>query len=93
MADKIEIVRPDEAEMCPVGLHVVKGHTRICKSGRETWVDPHPAKNRTHDIIVLLEENLQFIYWHNLQQFPNLPTVFGFSSHNELDKILDNKIK
>ena len=88
MADELEIVRPKDERMCPIGLHIVQGHKRTCGSGRKTWVDIHPARNHTHDIIVLLEENLQYIFWNSAHEFPLLPSVFGFSAHNELDPLI-----
>ena len=87
MNDDIEIIRPPENEMCKVGYHLVRGHQRVCESGTNTWVDTHIRKNRGKKTIYL-SENLLFIYWNNKKKYPLLKTIKGFSSHNEIDSVI-----
>lgn len=84
---KIVINRPPNAEMCPLGFHVVKGHWRTCASGTVTWVDTHLRKNRGK-ITMYLFENLQFLYWNNAKKYPKINAIKGFPGHHNLDGVI-----
>lgn len=83
----IKIKRPKNNEICPVGYHVVKGHYRDCSSGTKTWVDAHLRKNRGKKSM-LLEENIHFLYWNNEKKYKKINGIKGFSTHHELDPII-----
>ena len=84
---KIVLHRPSNAEMCPLGFHVVKGHWRTCVSGTVTWVDTHLRKNRGKTTMYLFE-NLQFYYWNNTKKYPKINAIKGFPAHHNLDGVI-----
>lgn len=83
----IEVKRPKKSEMCPVGYHVVKGHSRTCHSGTKTWVDAHIRRNRGKRSLYL-SENLLFLYWNNEKKYPKLKAIKGYPGHHNLDPII-----
>lgn len=87
MRKNIKITKPKTSLMCPPGSHVVRGHYRICKSGTRTWVDTHIRRNRGKKIM-LLSENLLYLYWNNKKAFDKIKAVKGFHSHHELDPVI-----
>jgi hypothetical protein len=86
MGNKIIINKPDDSEMCPVGEHVVRGHTRHCEKS-DTWVDTHFRKNRGRKKMYL-SENLLYIFWKNKRSYSQLNTIYGFSPYNEIDDLI-----
>jgi len=85
--NQIKVKQPRNSEMCPVGYHVVKGHYRECASGTNTWVDVHLRKNRGKKAL-LLEENIQFLYWNNNNKYKKINGIKTFPAHHELDSII-----
>lgn len=84
---KIVLHRPPNAEMCPLGFHVVKGHWRTCASGTVTWVDAHKRRNRS-EIVMHLFENLLFLYWNDTKKYPKINAIKGFPGHHNLDGVI-----
>lgn len=87
MSKKIKITKPNKNSICPLGSHVVRGHYRICKSGTRTWVDAHIRRNRGKKVM-LLSENLLYLYWNNKKTFKKVKAVKGFPPYHELDPII-----
>jgi hypothetical protein len=85
--------KPDSREMCPPGYHVVRTHTRVCKSGSVTTVDAHTRKNRKSTASVLLKENIFFLYWNSNTPFKPLPIIPGFPRKDEYDGLIQFWLK
>jgi len=79
--------RPPLLKMAPPGFHVVKRHARITKDGITYYVKAHIRTNRGKKI-VLLPENILFLFWHGDQEYPSLGTVKGFPDYAELDSVI-----
>jgi hypothetical protein len=79
--------RPPTLKMAPPGSHVVKRQARISKNGIKYFVKAHLRKNRGKKI-VLLPENLLYLYWHGDQEYPNLGKVKGYGEFPELDSVI-----
>jgi hypothetical protein len=73
--------------MAPPGSHVVKRQARISKNGVKYFVKAHRRKNRGKKI-VLLPENLLYLYWHGDREYPALGKVKGYGEFPELDSVL-----
>ncbi|HXH76764.1 MAG TPA: transglycosylase SLT domain-containing protein [Bacteriovoracaceae bacterium] len=74
-------------KMAPPGSHVVRRQARISKFGIKYYVKAHIRKNRGKKI-VLLPENLLYLFWHGNQNYPSLGTVKGYSEFPELDSVI-----
>lgn len=79
--------RPPVLLMAPPGFHVIKRHAKISKYGIKYFVKAHIRKNRG-DKIVLLPENILFLFWHSDLDYPSLGTVKGYDEHPELDSVI-----
>lgn len=79
--------RPPLLKMAPPGSHVVKRHARITKDGVTYFVKAHIRKNRDKKI-VLLPENILYLYWHGDQDCPRIGTIKGFAEFPELDSVI-----
>jgi hypothetical protein len=73
--------------MAPPGSHVVKKQARISKNGIKYFVKAHIRKNRGKKV-VLLPENLLYLYWHGDRVYPNLGKVKGYGEFPELDSVI-----
>ncbi len=72
--------------MCRPGFHLVRGHSRVCKTGTKTWVDAHIAKNPLRNgIRILLSENLLYLYWTSAKRYKNLKPAKGFKAGEDFD--------
>ena len=81
------IKRPPTLKMAPPGHHVVKRQAKISKKGVKYFVKAHRRKNRGKKI-VLLPENILYLYWHGDTDFPRLGAVKGYAEHPELDYVI-----
>ncbi len=81
------IKRPPTLKMAPPGSHVVKKQARISKNGIKYFVKAHLRKNRGKKV-VLLPENLLYLYWHGDREYPNLGKVKGYEEFPELDSVI-----
>jgi hypothetical protein len=81
------IKRPPTLKMAPPGHHVVKRKAKISKKGVKYFVKAHRRKNRGRKI-VLLPENILYLYWHGDTDFPRLGPVKGYAEHPELDSVI-----
>ncbi len=79
--------RPPTLKMAPPGSHVVKQFIKISENGVKYYVKAHIRKNRGSKI-VLLPENILYLYWHGDLDYPNLGTVQGYSKYSELDSVI-----
>lgn len=79
--------RPPTLKMAPPGFHVVSRQARISKTGIRYYVKAHVRKNRGQKI-VLLPENLLYLFWHGDQDYPAIGPVHGFSDYEELDAVI-----
>ena len=79
--------RPPLLKMAPPGYHTVERCAKVSKDGIKFFVKAHIRKNRGQKI-VLLPENILYLYWHGDRDFPNLGTVKGFSEYSELDSVI-----
>lgn len=79
--------RPPTLKMAPPGSHVVKKQARISKNGIKYFVKAHIRKNRGKKV-VLLPENLLYLYWHGDREYPNLGKVKGYGEFPELDSVI-----
>jgi hypothetical protein len=79
--------RPPIIRMAPPGYHVVKRHARISKYGIKYFVKAHRQKNRGKNI-VLLPENILYLYWHSDTSPTKLGKVKGFQEYPELDSVI-----
>lgn len=79
--------RPSLLKMAPPGSHIVKRHARITKDGITYFVKAHIRKNRGKKI-VLLPENILYLYWHGDQEYPRIGTIKGFAEFPELDAVI-----
>lgn len=79
--------RPPLLKMAPPGSHVVKRHARITKEGVTYYVKAHIRKNRGKKI-VLLPENILYLYWFGDQDHPRIGTIKGFAEFPELDSVI-----
>jgi hypothetical protein len=79
--------RPPLLKMAPPGSHIVKRHARITKDGITYFVKAHIRKNRGKKI-VLLPENILYLYWHGDQEYPRIGTIKGFAEFPELDAVI-----
>ncbi|HXH76003.1 MAG TPA: transglycosylase SLT domain-containing protein [Bacteriovoracaceae bacterium] len=73
--------------MAPPGSHVVKRHLKVSSNGIKYYVKAHIRKNRGKKI-VLLPENLLYLYWHGDHDYPALGTVKGFEEFPEFDQAI-----
>jgi len=74
-------------KMAPPGHHVVSRQIRISKTGIKFYVKAHVRKNRGRKI-VLLPENILYLYWHGDQEYPLLGKIKGFEEFSELDSVI-----
>ena len=74
-------------KMAPPGCHVVKRQARISKSGIKYYVKAHIRKNRGQKIL-LLPENILYLFWHGEDEFTRLGKVKGYPEHPELDAVI-----
>jgi soluble lytic murein transglycosylase-like protein len=82
------ITRPATMKMAPPGSHVVARQARISKNGIKYFVKAHIRKNRGKKV-VLLPENLLYLYWLGDQEYPNLGKVKGYGDFpDDLDPFL-----
>ncbi len=81
------VKRPPTLKMAPPGSHVVKRQARITKKGIKYYVKAHIRKNRGKKI-VLLPENLLYLYWHADLEFADLGMVKGYAEFPELDSVI-----
>lgn len=81
------IRRPPTLKMAPPGSHVVTRQTRISKNGVKYFVKAHVRKNRGKKI-VLLPENLLYLFWHGNNEYPTIGAVKGFPEFPELDTVI-----
>ena len=79
--------RPPTLKMAPPGHHVVERQAKISKNGIRYFVKAHRRKNRGKKI-VLLPENILYLYWHGDQEYPRLGTIKGFAEYPELDSVI-----
>jgi len=79
--------RPPLLKMAPPGSHIVKRHARITKDGITFFVKAHIRKNRGKKI-VLLPENILYLYWHGDQDYPRIGRIKGFAEFPELDAVI-----
>src|SRR3989344_7764731 len=73
-----KLEKPNSAEMCQPGFHVVRGHQRVCHSGTTTWVDAHVRKNRGKIRPGILKENIYFLFWNSKKKYSSLEEITGF---------------
>lgn len=73
--------------MAPPGHHVVEKQARISKNGIKYYVRAHIRKNRGSKI-VLLPENILYLFSHGDQEYPRLGKVKGYPEHPELDSVI-----
>ncbi len=81
------ISRPATMKMAPPGSHVVARQARISKKGIKYFAKAHIRKNRGKTI-VLLPENLLYLYWHGDHEYPALGKVKGYAEFSELDSVI-----
>lgn len=81
------VKRPPTFKMALLGSHVVKKQARISKNGIKYFVKAHIRKNRGKKV-VLLPENLLYLYWHGDREYQNLGKVKGYGEFPELDSII-----
>ena len=81
------IKRPPTLKMAPPGHHVVERQAKISKNGIRYFVKAHRRKNRGKKI-VLLPENILYLYWHGDHDYPHLGKVKGFAEYPELDSVI-----
>lgn len=73
--------------MAPPESHVVKRHAKITAEGVKYYVKTHHRKNRGKRI-VLLPENILYLYWHGDQDSPRLGAIQGFPEFTEIDSVI-----
>ena len=81
------IKRPPILKMAPPGSHVVTRQARISKNGIRYFVKAHVRRNRGKKI-VLLPENLLYLFWHGDHEYPTIGAVKGFPEFPELDAVI-----
>lgn len=81
------IKRPPTLKMAPPGYHVVTRQARISKNGIRYFVKAHIRRNRGKKI-VLLPENLLYLFWNGDHEYPSIGTVKGFPEFPELDAVI-----
>ena len=81
------IKRPPTLKMAPPGYHVVTRQARISRNGVRYFVKAHPRKNRGKKI-VLLPENLLYLFWHGDLEYPTIGAVHGYPEYQELDAVI-----
>jgi hypothetical protein len=82
-----KLKRPPTLKMAPPGPHVVKRHAKISSSEVKYYVKTHIRKNRGKKVI-LLPENLLYLFWNGDHDYPSLGTVIGFDENPEFDHII-----
>ncbi len=81
------ISRPSVMKMAPPGSHVVSRQARISKNGIKYFVKAHIRKNRGKKI-VLLPENLLYLYWHGDHEYLPVGKVMGYAEFPEVDSVI-----
>ncbi len=81
------IKRPPTLKMAPPGSHVVTRQARISKNGIRYFVKAHVRKNRGKKI-VLLPENLLYLFWHGDHEYPTIGAIKRFPEFPELDAVI-----
>lgn len=81
------IKRPPTLKMAPPGFHVVERQVKISKNGVKYFVKAHRRKNSGKKI-VLLQENILYLYWHGDSDFPRLGAVKSYPEYPELDSVI-----
>jgi hypothetical protein len=79
--------RPPLLKMAPPGSHIVKRHAKVTPEGIKYYVKAHIRKNRGEKI-VLLPENILYLYWHGDQDFPRIGIINGYDEFPELDSVI-----
>lgn len=74
-------------KMAPQGNHVVSRQVRVSKRGIKYYVKAHVRRNRGRKI-VLLPENILYLYWHGDREYPPVGTIKGFKEFPELDSVI-----
>lgn len=82
-----QLKRPPTLKMAPPGSHVVKRHAKISPKNIKYNVKAHIRKNRGPKII-LLPENILYLYWHGDLDYPRLGAVKGFEEFSEFDQVV-----
>jgi hypothetical protein len=81
------IKRPPTMKMAPPGSHVVSRQVRVSKTGVKYYVKAHIRRNRGKKI-VLLPENILYLYWHGNRDYPAIGAIKGFKEFPELDSVI-----
>ncbi|MDH4468539.1 MAG: transglycosylase SLT domain-containing protein [Bacteriovoracaceae bacterium] len=81
------ISRPPTMKMAPPGSHIVAKQARISPNGIKYFVKAHIRKNRGKKI-VLLPENILYLFWHGDQDYPAIGSVKGYPEYSELDAVI-----
>ncbi|MFZ4712168.1 MAG: lytic transglycosylase domain-containing protein [Bacteriovoracaceae bacterium] len=79
--------RPPLLKMAPPGSHIVKRHVKVTSEGIKYYVKAHLRKNRGKKV-VLLPENILYLYWHGDQDCPRIGAIKGYDEFSELDSVI-----
>ena len=79
--------RPPLLKMAPPGSHIVKRHAKVTSEGIKYYVKAHLRKNRGKKV-VLLPENILYLYWHGDQDCPRIGAIQGYYEFSELDSVI-----
>lgn len=85
---EIELRRPQEHEMSPPGLHLLRAYQHLYEGDTKTTrIDTHFIE-KPDEMKMYFFENLQFLYWHNTKKYPRINAIKGFSGHHNLDSVI-----
>ena len=79
--------KPLLLKMAPPGSHIVKRHAKVTSEGIKYYVKAHIRKNRGKKV-VLLPENILYLYWHGDQDYPRIGRIKGYDEFSELDSVI-----
>jgi hypothetical protein len=89
---KIDYSKSPSGGVCDLGYHFVKGHNRICHSGKATWVNEHIRKNKARqskDYQPYLSENLYYVFQKaRKRNYPKIGKICGFLEYEEVDLLI-----
>lgn len=85
---KIDYSTSPDGGTCAPGYHFVRGHERVCKSGKVTWVDEHTARNPGRNASSYLSENLYFLFQESKNTYPKIGKICGFDEYEEVDPLI-----
>ena len=73
---------------CKPGLHYIKRHTRVSKTGVKHVVEAHCRINPKSKRKVLFSSNLNYLFESRSQKYPKLKKIKGYNDYGQYDDMI-----